>query len=71
VRLSELQVGHKATVQSVGGDGSFRRRLLELGFTPGIEIERTKQTVGDVHAYRVRNAIICLRNNDASDIIVL
>jgi Fe2+ transport system protein FeoA len=38
VNLSELKEGQTATVLRVGGDGPFRRRLLEMGFLRGTEI---------------------------------
>jgi Fe2+ transport system protein FeoA len=38
VNLSELKEGQAATVLRVGGDGPFRRRLLEMGFLRGTEI---------------------------------
>lgn len=36
--LSELKEGQTATVVRVGGDGPFRRRLLEMGFLRGTEV---------------------------------
>ncbi len=36
--LSELKEGQTATVARVGGDGPFRRRLLEMGFLRGTDI---------------------------------
>ena len=38
MKLSELKEGQTATVIRVGGDGPFRRRLLEMGFLRGTEI---------------------------------
>jgi len=38
VNLSELKEGQTACIVRVGGDGPFRRRLLEMGFLRGIEI---------------------------------
>jgi Fe2+ transport system protein FeoA len=36
--LSELKEGQTATVVRVGGDGPFRRRLVEMGFLRGTEV---------------------------------
>ena len=36
--LSELKEGQTATVVRVGGNGPFRRRLLEMGFLRGTEV---------------------------------
>ena len=38
MNLSELKQGQAATVLRVGGDGPFRRRLLEMGFLRGTEV---------------------------------
>ena len=38
MNLSELKEGQTATVARVGGDGPFRRRLLEMGFLRGTEV---------------------------------
>ena len=38
MNLSELKEGQAATVIRVGGEGPFRRRLLEMGFLRGTEI---------------------------------
>lgn len=38
MNLSELKEGQAATVVRVGGDGPFRRRLLEMGFLRGTEV---------------------------------
>ena len=36
--LSELKEGQTATVVRVGGEGPFRRRLVEMGFLRGTEV---------------------------------
>lgn len=38
LNLSELKQGQTATVARVGGDGPFRKRLLEMGFLHGTEV---------------------------------
>ena len=38
MNLSELKEGQTATVVRVGGEGPFRRRLLEMGFLQGTQI---------------------------------
>ncbi len=38
MNLSELKEGQTATVVRVGGDGPFRRRLLEMGFLRGTDV---------------------------------
>jgi len=38
VNLSELKQGQTASIVRVGGEGPFRRRLLEMGFLQGTEV---------------------------------
>ena len=38
MNLSDLRQGQTATVVRIGGDGPFRRRLLEMGFLRGTEV---------------------------------
>ncbi|MBW1675553.1 MAG: ferrous iron transport protein A [Deltaproteobacteria bacterium] len=38
MNLSELRTGQTASVTRVGGDGPFRRRLLEMGFLTGTDV---------------------------------
>ncbi len=72
MRLDELLPGQVATLEHVGGSGPFRRRLLELGFLPGTEIERTGQApLGDPLSFRIRGAVICLRRREAATVAVV
>lgn len=36
--LNELREGDRAIIEKVRGNGSFRQRLLEMGFQPGQEL---------------------------------
>ena len=38
MKLSELQTGEKAVIVRVHGHGSFRKRLIEMGFIQGKEV---------------------------------
>ena len=38
MNLSEIKEGQTVTLGRVGGDGPFRRRLLEMGFLTGTEV---------------------------------
>lgn len=71
MKLVQLDMGESAVVSSVGGCGTFRRRLLELGVVPGTRVERTGQApLGDPISYRVRGAVLCLRREEASTVVV-
>jgi len=66
--LAELRPGERAIVTGIAAtcpDGE-RRRLMELGFFPGTEVEATLESpLGDPVAYRVRQMTIALRRRQA------
>lgn len=69
--LSSLQPGQKARVLGLSRAcrGMERRRLLDLGFVPGSEVEAEMiSPTGDPTAFRVRGALIALRR-EQSDLI--
>ena len=72
-RLSQLRQGEKAEVLEIlsGVRGSERRRLLDLGLLPGtvVTAELTSPQ-GDPKAYRVRDALIALRAEQAERISI-
>ncbi len=72
MRLDELAVGQTAEIRHIGGEGAFRRRLLELGLVPGTPIGRTGQApLGDPLTFRVRGTVLALRRVDAARIDVV
>ena len=67
VTLDLLQNGDEASIASIGGEGPFRRRLLELGLVPGTHVQRIGQApFGDPLTFRVRRAVLCLRRAEAA-----
>ena len=38
MRLADLKTGEKAVIAKVGGHGSFRKRLIEMGFIAGKKV---------------------------------
>jgi DtxR family Mn-dependent transcriptional regulator len=73
LRLSELAHEQEAEVVSLSPtcQGLTRRRLLDLGFTPGTRLRPVLDTfAGDPRAYRVRGTTIALRRDQSSVVIV-
>ena len=71
--LSELPDGSSAEVVALdeGVQGFTRRRLLDLGMTPGAHLEpEMRNFFGDPRAYRVRGTLIALRREQAAQIWV-
>ena len=69
--LSRLAPGERARVLGVTSQGAMRRRLQELGLLAGAWVECLgKSPLGDPAAYRVRGAVIALRQDDARTVTV-
>ena len=69
--LANLQVGERARVALLLSSGSMRRRLQDIGLIEGTEVECVqKSPAGDPVAYRIRGALIALRSEDSSNILV-
>lgn len=69
--LDQLQVGQTATVTALSATGVSRRRLMDLGVLPGAQIQaELKSPLGDPVAYRIRDAVIALRREQAKQISI-
>jgi DtxR family Mn-dependent transcriptional regulator len=67
-RLSSLEIGQAATIVDISPAcrGIERRRLLDLGVVPGTHVRaELRSPSGDPVAYRVRGAVIALREDQA------
>jgi DtxR family Mn-dependent transcriptional regulator len=66
--LAELQPGQQGRILGLAPacHGAERRRLLDLGFVPGTKVEvEMVSPAGDPTAYRIRGAVIALRQEQA------
>ncbi len=71
--LSEVAAGELAEVVALDPScrGFMRRRLLDLGFTPGARVRPDLTTfAGDPRAYRVRGTTIALRQDQSARVLV-
>ncbi len=71
--LADLGAGEDAEVVAIDPrcQGFSRRRLMDLGFTPGARLAPALQTfVGDPRAYRVRGTLVALRQEQARQVLV-
>lgn len=69
--LAALQEGDRARVTELQVQNGMRRRLLDLGLTPGTQVEcELKSPSGDPAAYRIRGALIALRRRDAALVLI-
>ncbi len=64
--LSEFSIGEKGVVKTVSGEGRLRRRLFDMGVTPGAEILlRKKAPLGDPLEVTIRGYELTLRKTEA------
>ena len=65
-QLSEFTIGERGVVKTVGGEGAIRRRLFDMGVTPGAEITlRKKAPLGDPIEVKLRGYELTLRKAEA------
>jgi DtxR family Mn-dependent transcriptional regulator len=71
LRLSTLQPGETGVVLDLECEGLTRRRLLDLGLTPGTRVKyEFRSSFGEPSAYRIRGALIALRPDQTDQIVI-
>ena len=69
--LSRLSPGLSAVITQLTAQGEMRRRLQDMGFIPGPTVTCLQRSpLGDPTAYRIREAVIALREEDAGHILL-
>lgn len=65
--LNEFSVGETGVITTVSGEGKLRRRLFDMGVTPGAEVTlRKKAPLGDPLEVTLRGYELTLRNTEAA-----
>ncbi|HHX63097.1 MAG TPA: ferrous iron transport protein A [Epulopiscium sp.] len=69
--LTEANIGEKVTVKGLDKDSTVKKRLLEMGVTPGATLQVTgKAPLGDPIEVLVRGYKLTLRKNEADAILI-
>ena len=69
--LSEFAIGEKGVVKAVSGEGRLRRRLFDMGVTPGAEVlMRKKAPLGDPIEITIRGYELTLRKTEAELVLM-
>lgn len=69
--LNELKIGQSAKIVSVGGEGSLRNRLIDMGLIPHTDLTLRKVApMGDPIEIHIRGYELTLRLDDAAKIEV-
>lgn len=70
-KLSELSPNEEGDVVRVAGEGKLRRRLFDMGITPGAHIVmRKKAPFGDPVEVTVRGYELTLRKDEAVNVVI-
>ena len=71
IPLNQLPIGVLGKVKKLTAEGSVRRRMLDLGLIHDTTVESLRKSpAGDPIAYEIRGAVIALRSEEASKILV-
>lgn len=71
IPLHKLPVGSFGRVTKLAAHDNSRRRMLDLGLINNTVVEVLRRSpFGDPTAYQIRGAVIALRSEEASNILV-
>ena len=69
--LDKLNIGEFGEVKFIGGEGKVRRRMLDMGITPGTEVYlRKKAPLGDPIEITLRGYELTLRKAEACFVLI-
>ena len=69
-KLSEFSIGEAGIIIKVDGEGRIKRRLFDMGVTPGTEVYlRKKAPFGDPIEITLRGYELTLRLSEASCVL--
>ncbi|HIW04827.1 MAG TPA: ferrous iron transport protein A [Firmicutes bacterium] len=69
--LDQFTVGESGVVLSVAGEGKIKRRLFDMGITPGADVYmRKKAPLGDPIEVTLRGYELTLRKTEAACVVM-
>ncbi len=69
--MSDLMQGQRGRVTALMSENNIRRRLQDIGLIKGTTVERLHTSpLGDPVAFLIRGAVIALRSEDMSAVLV-
>ena len=70
-KLDQFKVGETGLIKNVEGEGRLRRRLFDMGVTPGATVYlRKKAPLGDPIEVTIRNYELTLRKSEAALVVL-
>lgn len=71
IPMTQLKPGQSGRILEMAQEGPIRRRLIDLGMIRGTMVARAfGSPIGDPICFRIRGALIALRNSDAEQVRV-
>lgn len=71
MNLKDLKPNQQGTVVSIGEKGPLRRRIMDMGITPGVTVKMIKVApLGDPIEINIRGYELSLRKKEAEQIQV-
>lgn len=70
--VNDMAIGERAIVTDLGCSGALRRRIIDMGITPGaVVIMRKVAPMGDPLELNVRGYELSIRRSEAKEITVV
>lgn len=71
MQLDKMKIGSSGLIKRVEGEGKIRRRLFDMGVTPGANVLIKKQApLGDPIEITLRGYELSLRKTEAKNVFV-
>ncbi len=69
--LTELELGQNAVITKVTGNGAIRRRMIDMGIVPGMEVRMERYApLGDPIEIKLKGCHISLRKEEAENVLI-
>lgn len=69
--LKDLNAGERCVIKKILTSGSMHRRFIDIGLIENTIVECVGESpAGDPKAYLIRGAVIAIRSEDCSDILI-
>ncbi len=69
--INDLSVGESALILSINCEGAMKRRLIDMGITPGVKVTLYKiAPLGDPLELKLRGYMLSIRRSEAKNIFV-
>ena len=69
--LDQFKIGESGVIKKVDGEGLLRRRLFDMGVTPGAQVYlRKKAPLGDPLEVTIRGYELTLRKTEAALVLL-